>query len=426
MKRLLLLSLLIASSASAQTTVVRAARLFDARSGRVVSPGVVTVKDGRIVRVGGPATEAGARVVDLGDATLLPGLMDAHVHLYGQSGDWRQDTIDMMQRTPAEIALRATEYTRKTLHAGFTTVRDLGSDHLVDVALRNAIAAGKVEGPRLRVSTWALGATGGHCDNDAMAPGMLVKERADGVADGPDALRAIVRRDIKYGADQIKVCATGGVLSRNDDVEHPQLTQAELDAIIDEAHARGRKVAAHAHGAEGARRAVKAGVDSIEHGSFLDDDVIALMKQRGTYFVPTLLALEGVKERFEQGTLQPESIPKFKAALARRDATMRKVVKAGVKIAFGTDAGVFAHGRNAEEFALLVGLGVKPVDALRAATIVDAELFGVSVQLGTLEEGKLADVVAVPGDPTRDIRVMEKVFFVMKEGVVYRNDREKQ
>jgi imidazolonepropionase-like amidohydrolase len=274
------------------------------------------------------------------------------------------------------------------------------------------------------VGTWSLGSTAGHCDRKALKPGLLAEERAEGVADGPDALRALVRRNIKHGADVIKICATGGVLSRNADVQAPQLTQAELDAIVDEAHARGLKVAAHAHGTEGARRAVIAGVDSIEHGSFLDDATLALMKKKGTWFVPTALALEGVRERFEKGALAPETVAKFKASAASHGKAVRRAVALGVRIAYGTDAGVFAHGRNAEELALLVAAGLTPARALRAATVANAELLGVADRLGALEEGKLADVIAVPGDPTRDVRVVEKVFFVMKEGVILRNDRE--
>jgi imidazolonepropionase-like amidohydrolase len=216
------------------------------------------------------------------------------------------------------------------------------------------------------------------------------------------------------------------VLSRNANVGGPQLTQAELDALVDEAHARGKKVAAHAHGAEGARRAVKAGVDSIEHGSFLEEDVLALMKRQGTVYVPTLLALHGVREHHDKGLLQPESIPKLKAAEASLEKTVKRAIASGVKIGFGTDAGVFPHGRNAQELSLLVRLGMRPADALRAATIIDAELLGVADRLGVLEEGKLADVIAVPGDPTRDVRLVEKVFFVMKEGTIHRNDRDER
>jgi imidazolonepropionase-like amidohydrolase len=245
----------------------------------------------------------------------------------------------------------------------------------------------------------------------------------NGVADGVEEVRAAVRYQTKYGADVIKTCATGGVLSEGDAVGVAQYTLEELTALVEEAHRQERPVAAHAHGAEGIKRAIRAGVDSIEHGSFMDDEAIELMKRKGTFFVPTRIALRGVQERYEKGLLSPEQIPKFKAANAAARQAASKAIARGVRIAFGTDAGVFAHGRNAEEFALLVEVGLSPADALRAATLVDAELLGMTSQLGSLEPGKLADVVAVPGDPLQDIRRTEQVFFVMKEGVIYRNDR---
>jgi imidazolonepropionase-like amidohydrolase len=405
--------------------VLKAARLFDARAGTLVTPGLVVVEGGKIQAVGPRASvPAGAEVVDLGDATLLPGFMDAHTHLTGQPGeDWRQDIIDTLQRTVPERTLDALPYARVTLMAGFTTVRNLGAGDFIDVGLRNGIARGKAVGPRILTSTNGVGSTGGHCDGgNSWRKDLFMPATNSGVADGPEALRAKVRDNIKFGADLIKVCATGGVLSRNSDVDSPQLTQAELDAIVDEAHARKRKVAAHAHGDEGARRAVVAGVDSIEHGAFLSDATLDLMKKKGTWFVPTLIAFDGVRELMEKGKLAPESVPKVKAVVAASRQAMKSAIARGVKIAFGTDAGVYAHGRNAGEFALLVEAGLKPADALRTATVGAAELLGVSDRLGSLEPGKLADVVAVPGDPLRDIRATERVFFVMKEGVVYRHD----
>jgi imidazolonepropionase-like amidohydrolase len=232
-----------------------------------------------------------------------------------------------------------------------------------------------------------------------------------------------VRETLKYGADLIKVCATGGVMSFNAEADAPQLTQAELDAVVDEAHARGRKVAAHAHGAEGAKRAIRAGADSLEHGTLLDDEGLELMKRKRTWYVPTALAFHGVKELADQGNLPPDTVVKLRAINVRREQVMRKAIALGVRIAFGTDAGVFRHGRNAEEFALLVEAGLPPAEALRAATVNAAELLGLSATLGSLEPGKLADVVAVPGNPLQDIRATQKVFFVMKEGVIHRHDR---
>jgi imidazolonepropionase-like amidohydrolase len=406
--------------------VLKAQRLFDPRAGRVVSPGLVVVVGGKVQAVGaGAQVPAGAQVVELGDATLLPGFLDAHTHVTGQPGeDWRQDVIDGLQRTVPEQTLDALPYLRATLMAGFTTVRNLGAPDFIDVGLRNGIARGVAVGPRILTAVSGIGTTGGHCDGgNSWRKGLISPDAADGVADGPEAMRLKVRENIKYGADLIKVCATGGVLSMNSDVQSPQLTQAELDALVDEAHARGRKVAAHAHGTEGAKRAVKAGVDSIEHGSFLDDETLSLMKQKGTWFVPTLMAFQGVKERMDKGLLPPEVVPKVQAVAGRVRDVMRRALARGVRIALGTDAGVFAHGRNAGEFRLLVEAGMTPAQALRTGTLATAQLLGVEGRLGTLEPGKLADVVAVPGDPLQDIRRTEQVFFVMKEGVVYRNDR---
>ena len=423
----LVLSVSAAAAEAPKSYVLKAARLFDARTGRLVTPGVVVVRDGKVAAVGpGASTPEGARVVELGDATLLPGFMDAHTHLTGEPGeDYRQDLLDELQRTIPEQTLEAVPMVRATLMAGFTTVRNLGASDFIDVGLRNSIRRGTVVGPRILTATSGLGSTGGHCDGgNSWRKGLLVEESSRGVANGPEALRAKVRENLKYGADLIKVCATGGVLSLNSDVDSPQLTQAELDAIVDEAHARKRKVAAHAHGAEGAKRAIRAGVDSIEHGSLLDDEALELMKQKGTWYVPTALAFQGVRDRADRGQMPEENIRKVRAVDEARRRTLRKAIEKRVRIAFGTDAGVFVHGRNAGEFAMLVEAGMAPAEALRAATVHAAELLGVSSTLGTLEPGKLADVVAVPGNPLQDIRKTEAVFFVMKEGVIHRHDTE--
>jgi imidazolonepropionase-like amidohydrolase len=414
---------------ASKSYVLKAARMFDAKGEAVSKPGLVVVTDGKIAAVGaGAAIPAGAEVIDLGDATLLPGFIDAHTHLTSMySEDFKQRTLDELQKTIAERALDASANARVTLMAGITTVRDVGSSDYLDVGLRNAIRDRVIPGPRMLVTVHALGATGGHCDEeDGFRAGLFGHESGplDGVINGPEQARYAVRLDHKYGADMIKVCATGGVLSLTDDVDTPQLTQAELDAIVDEAHALRRKTAAHAHGAEGAKRAIRAGIDSIEHGTFLDDEALDMMKQHGTFLVPTLLAPHMFTELIDKGTyIPPPILAKAKAAIAAVQQTFQRALAKGVRIGLGTDAGVYPHGRNTEEFQLMVDLGMKPVAALQAGTSADAELLGLADKIGTLEAGKLADVVAVPGDPVENIRQTEHVFFVMKEGVIYKNER---
>jgi len=423
------LLILCALTALPQQIVIKAARLFDGKAEALQTPGLVVVENGKIVGVGASAVlKPGASVIDLGDATLLPGFMDAHVHLaHERALDNRQDVIDRQARTPAESALLATKYLRATLHAGFTTVRNLGASDFVDVAMRNAIGRGVIEGPRILAASKGLGSIGGHCDPmNGVAPDFYGREPdwKDGVVSGAESARQAVRYNIKYGADLIKICATGGVLSRNNDVDSPQLTQAEVDAIVDEAHAKGKKVAAHAHGATGAKRAIRAGIDSIEHGSFLDEEALTMMKGRGTFYVPTLHAYWSLVEAEKKGSIMdPRTKLKMNMAGRRIDETFRSAVARGVRIAFGTDAGVGIHGSNAEEFVLMVKGGLKPVDALRAATSVDAELFGIANEVGSLEDGKIADVVAVPGNPLTDIARTREVFFVMQGGKVVKNTK---
>ncbi len=424
--RIVMMLFVAATCAMAQTKpiVLKAAHMFDGVSDRVVSPGVVVVLGDKIRGVGAMAeVPAGAEIVDLGNATLLPGFIDAHTHLTMDFDlDYSHQEMDNLKKTIAEKALDSSVNARVTLMAGIITVRDVGSSDFLDVGLRNAISSGKVPGPRMLVSVHAIGATGGHCDNGGFRYGLFGKETGpeDGVANGPDQMRLAVRLNVKYGADIIKTCATGGVLSLTDDVDTPQLTQEELNALVDESHALRRKTAAHAHGAEGAKRAIRAGIDSIEHGSFLDDEALDLMKARGTYYVPTLMAIVGVKEVLEKGSFPPAVAVKARAAMAALDSTVKRAIAKNVKIAMGTDAAVYEHGRNAGELVELVRLGMKPVDALKAGTSVDSELLGVSKITGSLTAGKFADVIAVAGNPAEDIHAVQSVKFVMKEGVVYK------
>lgn len=422
--------LLISCSAFAQekAIVLKAARMFDGHEMR--TPGLVVVSGARILGVGpGAPTPAGAPIIDFGDATLSPGFIDAHTHLsYRYNADYRQKELDSLQQTVPEQTLRATENLKKTLAAGITAARDVGSDDFMDIGLRNAAMAGIIPGPRMLVAVHAIGSTGGHCDGqNGFRAGLFGRETApeDGVINNADEGRRAVRYNVKYGADVIKMCVTGGVLSRTDAVDVPQLTQEEANAIVDEAHTLRKKTAAHAHGAEGAKRAIRAGIDSIEHGAFLDDEALDMMKARGTYYVPTLMAVEGGKEILAKGGYPPTVAAKMTAASESINQVVRKAIAKGVRIGMGTDAAVYPHGRNTEEFHLLAALGMSPLDALRAGTSVDAELLGMQASIGTLETGKFADVIAMPGDPTQNIRQTEKVFFVMKDGVVYRNDGRK-
>jgi imidazolonepropionase-like amidohydrolase len=415
-----------AAPAAPHTVVLRAARMFDGASGKLVEHPQLTIVGNKIVRVAqGDKSDkadvpAGAEIIDLGDATLLPGFIDAHVHLSGQMSDnWYGDFFDNMMRVPAEQALYGAYYARVTLDAGFTSVRDVGSTDWIALGLRNAIDAGKVPGPRMLVSNYAVGSTGGHADQDPIPPQRLAPAGPlQGVCNGPEECRAAVRYQIKYGANVIKFMPSGGVLSLSDPVDAPELTQDEMNAVVGEAHAWGRKVAAHAHGDKAAKMAVAAGVDSIEHGSFLEDDTLRMMKAKGVYLVPTLSAITSVEAKI--AALPPAIAEKGRAAAAHSRQMFRHAVQIGVPIALGTDAGVGAHGTNAREFRYMVDNGMTPVQSLLAGTANAARLLGTFERVGTLEAGKLADVVAVPGNPIADITVTERPVFVMKDGVVVR------
>ena len=407
------------------TVVLRAARLIDGTGAAPIERGVVVVTGDRIVAAGREGTvqaPAGARVVDLGDATLLPGFVDAHVHIIGRGLSDPLTEFSDVRDYEAYPALRGVANARATLLAGFTTIRVLGSGNFDDMALRQAINEGYVAGPRIQAAGHSLGITGGHCDENGRRPGMFDGTPQTGIADGPDEVRAAVRYQVKYGADVIKTCATGGVLSEGDAVGTTQYTFEELDAMVKEAHKLDdRKVAAHAHGAEGIKIATRAGVASIEHGSFLDEEGARLMAQRGTYLVPTLSAGEAVERAVQRGRLTGLRGEKALAAAA----AMRNAIKLArahrVPIALGTDAGVGDHGTNGHEFTLLVEWGgLTPLEAITASTMGAARLLGWERRVGSLAAGKLADVVAVPGDPTRDVKVLERPSFVMKNGVVYK------
>jgi imidazolonepropionase-like amidohydrolase len=412
-----------------QVVAVKAARMFDGKSKTLVTNAVVVVQGGKIVDVGsGIEAPADAKVIDLGDATLSPGFMDAHTHLTADfSGNYNERRLKNLDLNVSEQAIKATLNARSTVEAGFTTVRDVGSrfensPEFVDVALRNSINKGVVVGPRMLVATKGIGATGGHFDPTGGFRDMIFGHEpnyTDGIVDSPDEVRKAVRFEVKNGADCIKAAVSGGVLSLADEVDTPQLTEPEMVALVDESHRLRKKVAVHCHGDQAAKEAIQAGVDSIEHGSFMKQDTLAMMKQKGTYLTPTLMASEWIMQNMNN--YPPALQAKAKAAYDARSEMFKNALKTGVKISFGTDAAVFPHGMNAKEFKLMVDLGMAPIDALRSATANAADLLGIAQKTGTLEKGKLADIVAMPGDPTSDITATERVSFVMKEGKIVRN-----
>lgn len=406
------------------TVVLRAARVIDGTGAAPIASGEVVVTDDRIVAVGrqGAVSEpAGARVIDLGDATLLPGFIDAHVHIIGRALN-DPGSRDAAVRDYAGFgAILGAENARRTLMNGFTTVRVVGSPNFDDVALRTAIDGGYAVGPRMQVAGHAIGITGGHCDENGFRPGLMDPDYREGVANGVEQVRAAVRYQAKYGADVIKMCATGGVLSEGDAVGVPQYTQEEMNALVEEAHKLERPVAAHAHGAEGIKMAVRAGVTSIEHGSFLDDEGARMMAAHGTFLVPTLSAGETVVNAADRGVLTGLRAQKARAAGTAMRHAIRIAVAAGVPIALGTDAGVGPHGANGHEFTLMAEWGgMTPMQVIVAGTSNAARLLGWQDRIGTLAPGKLADVVVVAGDPTQNVRTLETATFVMKNGVIYK------
>ncbi|MFS0737403.1 amidohydrolase family protein [Sphingomonas sp. 1P06PA] len=414
--------LAIAAPAAAETVVVTAARLFDAPTGRLLDEPVVVVTDGRIVSVvtrGGarPVIPEGARRVDLGDMTILPGLIDMHVHLDssplygGYTGLRFTDSFWQAQATGNAAAM---------LQAGFTTVRNVGSENYNDVGLKQAIEEGLIRGPRIVPAAHALGATGGHCDSTYLPPSFKAKSVA--VGDSPEELRQRVREQRKYGAEVIKVCATGGVFSRNTEPGQQQLSEAELRAIAEEAHMWGLKVAAHAHGAAGIKAAIRAGIDTIEHASLIDDEGIRLAKERGAWLAMDIFNTDYTQaEGAKNGVLEDNLRKDREVAQIQRD-NFRKAHKAGVKLVFATDAGVMPHATAAGQLKVMVQYGMTPAEALQAATVRAAEALGRTRDVGAIQAGRYGDIIAVAGDPLANVRTLEQVAFVMKGGVVEKGD----
>src|SRR6266403_2661878 len=408
------------TSGPPKTLIIRAGRLLDVKSGKTLTNQTILIQGDKIASVGAaPKIPADATVIELPNATVLPGLIDAHTHItFTPNFGYSRLAISI----PRE-ALTGARNAKITLEAGFTTIRNVGASGYADVALRDAVNAGDVPGPRMLVSGPALSITGGHCDNNLLP--FDYHATNGGVADGVEAVQHKTREIIKYGADLIKVCATGGVLSKGDNPQHSQYTLDEMKAIVTDAHRLGRKVAAHAHGAEGIRWASMAGVDSIEHGSYIDDAAIAEMKKNGTYLVPTLYLMDWFFDNAARIGTPPELIAKGREVMPAARKNVARAFAAGVKVGFGTDAAVYPHGLNAHEFAVMVKLGLTPLQAIQSATINDADLLGWSDKVGTIEPGKWADIIAVDGDPLADVTTLERVKFVMKGGEVVKNEYRK-
>lgn len=415
--------LLCVSAASQAATLIHAGRVIDGVSDTVKTNQTVVVDAGKIIAIepGFRAPAAGDRVIDLKQGTLLPGLFDMHVHLSGEYS--KNSEIDGYKRNEADFAIDGVVYAERTLLAGFTTVRDLGDEYRETISLRNAINSGKVPGPRIIAAGKAIGTTGGHADpTNGWARKFPSNPGPDeGVINGVDDARKAVRQRYKDGSDTIKITATGGVLSIAKNGANPQFTEEEVRAIVSTARDYGFKVAAHAHGAEGIKRAVRGGVDTIEHGTFMDDEGIKLMKERGTFYVPTISAGNWVYQQAQNPDFFPPVVrPKALAVGPQIQGTFAKAYKAGVKILFGTDTGVSKHGDNAREFKLMVDNGMPPMEAIRVATSAPAKFLDLDDKVGSIAVGKLGELVGVPGNPLEDITVMERVLFVMKDNTVYK------
>lgn len=412
-----LLALFVNSSPAAEPIIINAGHVVDVISGKVLDKQTIWIEDERIKEIGSNLQPpANAKIIDLQNAWVLPGLVDCHTHMTFQIANYS----NTLRKSPIDAAVIAHLYARRTLEAGFTACRDLGSGEFVDVALRKAIDDHMIPGPRLFVAGHALSATGGHGDLSGFSPYVSI-QNFNGVVDGVDEIRKKIRWNVKYGADVIKFTATAGVMSEEESFGAPQFSAEEMKAIVDEATMWGRRVAAHAHGTEGIKRAVLAGVTSIEHGSILDDDAISLMIKHGTYLVPTVYVGFAVEEHASEWHLPDRLLAKAQAINKEKLQGLKKAIRAGVKIAYGTDAGVFPHGENGKDFNYLVQAGMTPMQAIQAATKTAADLIGQAARFGAITPGKYADLIAVTDDPLKNIRSLENVAFVMKGGVVYKD-----